>query len=439
MPQEPRACGLHVDREGPRAEGGGVGGVPVGGGHGLLEVRSLLQFRRSRWRLRVPREDNGCSNGSKSLALRAAGPDHSTVETGVPSAAQQLEFLKKVERLLSNGGFTATYKFALLIALANLAVERGSDSGDELRIDLKDLGREFARLYWRAPRPFGSLDAPLRQVRTPGEATIIQIVRPLAARTGWSYARVRQYPFEENAVTDEVRRLVCRYPLFHLQEVRAPGAAAAEQDEFLFPKPTSDEAQRMSLEFITLKPGVGACLRRLHGIVVRLCESEWARWVRKTNEELGADSKLEDELFGCERSALTSLVEPLWDLQRGRCFYSGARLVKGDAVHVDHFIPWSMFAFDSAFNLVLASPTANESKAASLASVRFLDEILERNSVFAQDLTGFGGAAGDGAKFRSVARWAYSTAESHGWLDWDWSRRGDRRPIDGSWRHCLAD
>ena len=32
MPQEPRAGVLHIDHEGPRAEGGGVGGVPVGGG-----------------------------------------------------------------------------------------------------------------------------------------------------------------------------------------------------------------------------------------------------------------------------------------------------------------------------------------------------------------------------------------------------------------------
>ncbi len=361
------------------------------------------------------------------------------MEPSHPSAIQQLEFLKKVERLLSNGGFTATYKFALLIALANIAVERGNDSGDELRVDTEDLGREFARLYWRAPRPFGDLNAPLKQARSPGDATIIQIVSPLAAQTGWSYTRTRQYPAEATAVTDQVRRLVCRYPLYHLQEVRAPGAAADGQDYFLYPKPTANEAERMSLSFITLKPGVGACLRALHGLVVRLCESEWARWLRKANEELGADSKLEDELFGCERTALTSMVEPLRELQQGRCFYSGVGLGQADAVHVDHFIPWSMFPFDSPFNLVLVHPEANSSKAASLASVRFLDKMLARNRIAADVLTALGGGAGDPEKFRSVARWAYHTAETYGWLDWDWSRRGERRPMDGSWRECLSE
>ncbi len=33
MSQAPRAGGLHVNREVQRAEGGGLGGVPVGGGH----------------------------------------------------------------------------------------------------------------------------------------------------------------------------------------------------------------------------------------------------------------------------------------------------------------------------------------------------------------------------------------------------------------------
>jgi hypothetical protein len=64
-----------------------------------------------------------------------------------PAAEFQLNFLAKVERLLATGSFTATYKFALLIALANLAVELGDDSGRPLRLDLDDVAREFTRLY----------------------------------------------------------------------------------------------------------------------------------------------------------------------------------------------------------------------------------------------------------------------------------------------------
>ena len=49
-----------------------------------------------------------------------------------PSAEEQLAFLSKIQRLYAEGDFTATYKFALLVALADLAVELGHDDGAEL-------------------------------------------------------------------------------------------------------------------------------------------------------------------------------------------------------------------------------------------------------------------------------------------------------------------
>ncbi|VTU14408.1 hypothetical protein RA8CHR_00576 [Variovorax sp. RA8] len=51
-----------------------------------------------------------------------------------PSAEQQLEFLTKLQRLFAEGDFTATYKFALLIVLSDLAVELGADDGSELSL-----------------------------------------------------------------------------------------------------------------------------------------------------------------------------------------------------------------------------------------------------------------------------------------------------------------
>jgi len=44
-----------------------------------------------------------------------------------PSPEVQLVFLSKLQRLFAEGDFTATYKFALLIALPELAVELGQD------------------------------------------------------------------------------------------------------------------------------------------------------------------------------------------------------------------------------------------------------------------------------------------------------------------------
>ena len=51
-----------------------------------------------------------------------------------PSPDVQLVFLSKLQRLFAEGDFTATYKFALLISLADLAVELGDDSGEALEL-----------------------------------------------------------------------------------------------------------------------------------------------------------------------------------------------------------------------------------------------------------------------------------------------------------------
>ena len=53
------------------------------------------------------------------------------------SAESQLVFLAKIQRLFAEGDFTATYKYALLIVLADLAVELGGD--DEIPLTLNHL------------------------------------------------------------------------------------------------------------------------------------------------------------------------------------------------------------------------------------------------------------------------------------------------------------
>lgn len=50
-----------------------------------------------------------------------------------PSSDQQIRFLVNLQRLLDEGQFVASYKFALLLALAELSIEQGDDSGGRLR------------------------------------------------------------------------------------------------------------------------------------------------------------------------------------------------------------------------------------------------------------------------------------------------------------------
>lgn len=49
-----------------------------------------------------------------------------------PTAEAQIQFVVNVQRLLDEGLFTASYKFALLLALADLSVEHGDESGAPL-------------------------------------------------------------------------------------------------------------------------------------------------------------------------------------------------------------------------------------------------------------------------------------------------------------------
>ena len=59
----------------------------------------------------------------------------------VPTPEEQVLFLRNIQRLLAEGQFVASYKFALLHALADLAVLKGDDSGTPLDLDTRTLPR----------------------------------------------------------------------------------------------------------------------------------------------------------------------------------------------------------------------------------------------------------------------------------------------------------
>ena len=71
-----------------------------------------------------------------------------------PTSDEQLLFLSKLQRLFNEGDFTATYKLALLIALADLAVELGGDDGNELQLSTRQIAERFIQIYWRQAMPY---------------------------------------------------------------------------------------------------------------------------------------------------------------------------------------------------------------------------------------------------------------------------------------------
>ena len=92
-----------------------------------------------------------------------------------PTAEEQLAFLRSLQRLLDEGNFSASYKYALLHAIADLCIREGDDSGTELELSTSDIAEQFVELYWQQVTPFitGDDKEVLRQNLGPGQAVIV--------------------------------------------------------------------------------------------------------------------------------------------------------------------------------------------------------------------------------------------------------------------------
>ena len=94
----------------------------------------------------------------------------------IPTPEEQVLFLRNVQRLLAEGSFVASYKYALIHALADLAVLKGEDSGAPLELTTKEIAAKFVELYWRQCRPFqvgGTTSGLILQQNTGEQAAII--------------------------------------------------------------------------------------------------------------------------------------------------------------------------------------------------------------------------------------------------------------------------
>lgn len=63
--------------------------------------------------------------------------------TIVPTVDFQLNFLRRIQWLLESISYTSTYKFALLIATANLVIEFGVNNFRECSIYYRQLAEQF--------------------------------------------------------------------------------------------------------------------------------------------------------------------------------------------------------------------------------------------------------------------------------------------------------
>jgi hypothetical protein len=106
-----------------------------------------------------------------------------------PTREEQVLFLRNVLRLLAEGLLVASYKHALLHALADLAVLTGDDTGASLELTTKEIAAKFVELYWRQCRPCqveGTALGLILQQNTGKQAAVVSQIVESQGRSGTS-------------------------------------------------------------------------------------------------------------------------------------------------------------------------------------------------------------------------------------------------------------
>jgi 5-methylcytosine-specific restriction endonuclease McrA len=324
-----------------------------------------------------------------------------------PTPADQIRFLTNIQRLLAEGLFTATYKYALIAAIADLSVESGDDSGRPLPVTTFVLAEKFVEYYWRHAIPYATVNCKrvLRQ-NTGQPAKIVTLVEDARRRHGDSLARLMRDSHAWKRLVRKVEAVVKVMPLWKLQTI------GKEKFDFLYDD--SDKA-----EVIELRPGVAYCFRQFYSLIQDAVRSAWLRDVRSLNGDLlGETLDLREFLFGAERKALSVVRPVLMDLQHGICFYCG-QAIRGDG-HIDHFIPWAKYPINLGHNFVLADSRCNGKKRDRMPHVDHLALWSERNRNHGEAIAAAlnDELPSDLPCTNQIAFWAYEQTEAARGLTW---------------------
>ncbi len=343
-----------------------------------------------------------------------------------PTPEQQIEFLNNIQRLLAEGRFVASYKFALLQALADLSVEKGDVSGDALKLSISQIAEKFIQYYWRQTLPFVSSSQKrggILKQNTGRQAAVVNLLDRARVWSGGSLSKAKMDRQRWARLVNEVANVVQVMPLWKLQTV------GQETEDFLYPS-TGEGSE------IELRPGVAFCMRQFHSLIQDLIQGAWVRYVRSigTNQRiLGETADLREFLFGSERENLNIYRSFLKELQSGACFYCRSRI--GGPGEVDHFIPWTRYPVDLGHNFVLADKQCSSSKRDYLAAEQHLESWLVRNDTHLITLNDFFDESGiihDLESSTQVTFWAYDQAKrsnAHVWVSKD-----EIRPIGTYWQ-----
>jgi 5-methylcytosine-specific restriction endonuclease McrA len=295
-----------------------------------------------------------------------------------PNDREAIAFAEKVLLLLEEGRYVATYKYAVLQALLDLALEHTTRTGEPPEIvTTRQLAEKILEIYWPQTSPFPIHGAPDVLVQNAGgQAEIVAAIdrfrshyAPDPSAPLWEGRRRAPGYFER--LVQSIEWKLIEMPLPRLQ------VAGGATQEFIYRLGWTHPVRRSEVASyqrdgegpfdnrVILLPGVGRYLLQLNGLLRPLIHRRWAAMVARLNRH--DDARLEEFLFGAERVPTAKIRAALWLLQDRTCFYCDRRLDL-DRSEVDHFIPWARYPDNGLDNLVVVDDRCNRDKRAFLAA-----------------------------------------------------------------------
>ncbi len=310
----------------------------------------------------------------------------------VPAAvvmANRHDHLALAERtigILNEGSFSATYKFALFIAILDLCIEKSEKGNPPTSLTTRELAQKVLELYWNQVTPYPGVGV-LRFGGGRGEqAEIVTRIVRLRERFPNCDPRLGARAADRSMVRDYAGLL--NFVEWKLIEMPIPRLQVLGRDEvpFLYRYDWTKDIKRSTVAAYQAKrlgifnnelhllPEVGEGLVALNGILRPLFYRDWAVLVARMNGL--PEAQLEEFLFGSRRIPLEAVRAPLVGLQQHRCFYCQDLM---SDVDVDHFIPRTRYPDDSLDNLVASHSKCNNSKRDYLAALSHLENWLTRS------------------------------------------------------------
>ena len=305
-----------------------------------------------------------------------------------PEALNAIGFAERVLTLLDEGAYNTTYKFAVLLGLMDLVIEKSNKDGSLAdMVTTRQLAEKITEIYWSHVATYAGINGEPLQGKS-GQAEIVTQIKNFRERNNYStlFKSKTSDPVRYKKLLDHIEKKLVEMPLprvqyFGNQEIRfIYDIAWNKASPMNLREVTAQQQGRESLfdNRIHLLPNVADYLVNLNGLLRPLIQRTWAMEVAKINKL--EESKLEKFLFGAERAGAARLAPLLREFQGNICFYCSKPFGAASKLpEVDHFVPWARFPNDGLANYVLAHSFCNGSKSDHIAGVDHFAHWMERN------------------------------------------------------------